>query len=150
VRLPATYTRKLGTRQYLAFYDLRQDKLWGYFSTRKRWMEVLQALKRMRVMYPADERIYLVLDNFSPHKRVEIKSWAKANKVSLVWTATNASWLNRIESQFTEMKEYTLSNSNYQSHKEIQDAIHKFERYRNKRNKKKKLKKSKTINLKRH
>jgi transposase len=113
-------------------------------------MEVLQAMKRMRSMYPADERIYLVLDNFSPHKRIEILSWAKANKVSLVWTATNASWLNRIESQFTEMKEYTLSNSNYKSHKEIQNAIHKFTRYRNKRNKKKRLLKSKTTNLKRH
>jgi len=95
-RLPATYTRTLGTRQYLAFYDLRQDKLWGYFSIRKRWMEVLQVLKRMRAMYPSDERIYLVLDNFSPHKRAEIKLWARSNKVSLVWTATNASWLNRI------------------------------------------------------
>ena len=52
-RLPATYTRKHGVRHWLAFYDLHDDKLWGYTRGRKRSREVLEVLKRMRRRYPA-------------------------------------------------------------------------------------------------
>jgi transposase len=137
-RLPATYTRPHGTRQWLAFYDFKKDRLWGYFRIRKRWQEVLQVFKRMRARYPARDRIYLVLDNFSPHRRPEIRRWARKNKVSLVFTPTNASWLNRIEAEFTEPKEFVLSNSNYQSHQQMQREWNAFISYRNKRNSKNK------------
>lgn len=92
----------------------------------------------MRTRYPQEERIYLVLDNFSPHKRREIVRWARKNKVTLVWTPTNASWLNRIECQFTELKKFAFENTYYKSHKEAAIAINQFLRYRNTRNRKRK------------
>jgi len=138
-RLPATYTRIHGTRQWLAFYDTKQDKLWGYFSRRKRWQEVLRAFKWMRSHYSVKKRIYLILDNFSPHHRPEIHRWAKENKVTLVWTPTNASWMNHIESQFTEPKDFVLSDSNYKSHFEMQHAWNDFIKYRNNKNSKRKI-----------
>lgn len=146
-RLPATYTRLKGVRHLLAFFDVGKDKLWGYFTRRKRGPEVLQALKRMRRHYPITERIYLILDNFSPHKRSEVRLWARKNNVSLVWTPTNASWLNRIECQFTELKRFALDHSNYKEHSQMQIAIKKFLKYRNARNKKRK---HNLTNLKRH
>jgi len=135
-RLPATYTRPHGTRQWLAFFDTKQDKLWGYFSHRKRWQEVLRTFKWMRSRYPVKERIYLILDNFSPHRRPEIRRWARNNKVALVWTPTNASWMNHIECQFTEPKEFVLNNSFYKTHSDMQNAWNDFITYRNKRNSK--------------
>lgn len=138
-RLPATYMRNQGTRQWLAFLDTKQDKLWGYFSQRKRWQEVLRAFKRMRALYLVKERIYLILDNFSPHRRPEVRRWARKNKVSLVWTPTNASWMNYIECQFTEPKTFVLSNSFYKSHSALQHDWKKFIIYRNKRNSKHKI-----------
>jgi len=133
-RLPATYTRPHGTRQWLAFLDIKRDKLWGYFSRRKRWQDVLRAFRWMRTHYPLKERIYLILDNFSPHVRPEIRRWARTNKVSLVWTPTNASWLNHIEPEFTELHDFVLTNSNYTSHPEMKQAFIDFLRYRNNRN----------------
>jgi hypothetical protein len=133
-RLPATYTRPHGTRQWLAFLDIKKDRLWGYFNARKRWQEVLRAFKWMRARYPVKERIYVILDNFSPHRRPEVRRWARKNNVSLVWTPTNASWMNPIECEFTEPKDFVLANSNYQSHKEMQHAWNDFLKYRNKRN----------------
>jgi transposase len=88
----------------------------------------------MRKKYPKDQVIYLVLDNFSPHRRQEIRRWARTYNVRLVWTPTNASWLNRIECQFTELKTFAINNEFYKTHKEMQKAIRKFLRYRNKRN----------------
>lgn len=144
-RLPATYRRPHGVRHLLAFYDVATDQLWGYLRPRKRWMEVLAALKRLRARYPVKERIYVVLDNFSPHRRGEVRRWAKHNNIVFVWTPTNASWLNKIECQFTELKRFVFHNSNYKSHQEVRVAIAKFLRYRNARNRKRKL-----TNLKRH
>lgn len=96
-------------------------------------------LQRMRRGYPIEERIYLVLDNFSPHKRKEIRRWVRQNNVTLIWTPTNASWLNRIECQFTEIKKFVFDNTNYQTHQDLIKALNKFIIYRNKRNKKRKL-----------
>ncbi|MBI1807315.1 MAG: IS630 family transposase [Ignavibacteria bacterium] len=144
-RLPATYSRPNGVRHFLAFYDVHQDVLWGYVRSRKRWQETLEVMQRMRRRYPKNEQIFLVLDNFSPHKRKEVRRWARKNLVTLVWTPTNASWLNRIECQFTELKKFVFENTYYKSHMECRKAINDFLLYRNKRNKKRK-----NINLKRH
>lgn len=144
-RLPATYTRTHGVRHLLAFYDVQEDFLWGYFRPRKRGQEVLDVLKRVRRRYPLEEKLYIILDNFSPHKRKEIRRWARHVNVKFVWTPTNASWLNRIECQFTELKKFVFTNTNYNLHEQVKDATYKFLRYRNTRNKKRKQ-----INLKRH
>jgi transposase len=146
-RLPASYTRPNGVRHWLAFYDVRTDQLWGYVRRRKRWSETLYALQRLRAMYPVKERVYVILDNFSPHRRLEVRRWARTSNVVFVWTPTNASWLNKIECQFTELKRFVFHNSNYTSHSEVRLAMLKFLRYRNTRNRKRKLK---LTNLKRH
>ena len=48
-----------------------------------------------------------MLDNFSRHLSTDddprISIWAAANNVELAYTPTNASWLNRIEAQFTAL-----------------------------------------------
>lgn len=124
---------------------MTDDKLWGYFKKRKRWNDVLFVLRQIRKKYPVKQRLYFVMDNFSPHKRPEIKAWAKHSNVVIQFTPTNASWLNRIECQFTEMKKFVFDNTYFQSHKEVKKATYKFLNYRNRRNKKRNL-----INLKRH
>jgi len=88
----------------------------------------------MRSRYPVKERIYLILDNFSPHKRPEVRRWARDNKLSLIWTPTNASWMNHIECQFTELKSFVFTNSYYKSHQEVKAAMGNFLNYRNRRN----------------
>lgn len=137
-RQAATYARPHGVRHFLAFYDVQDDVLWGYFFQRKRSSETLQALKRLRKKYPEHETIYLVFDNFSPHKHRKVRRWVRKNKIVFVWTPTNASWLNRIECQFTELKKYSLDNAFYKTHNELQRAMLKFLRYRNMRNRKRK------------
>jgi transposase len=137
-RLPATYTRKHGVRHWLAFYDVHGNKLWGYTRPRKRSGEVLGVLKRMRKRYPPDERIHLILDNFSPHGTPAVRSWCAKNNVHLIWTPTNASWLNPIECQFTPVKEFVIRNTVYTSHEELAEALRKYACYRNQHAKRKK------------
>src|SRR5262249_9801055 len=102
----ATYSRKGGVRHWLAAYDLERDRLLGQFHARKTWVEFLGFLRWLRGRYPAWERLHVVLDNYGPHLKAEVVAWAWANKVRLYFTPTNASWLNRIECQFTQLKEF--------------------------------------------
>jgi DDE superfamily endonuclease len=130
-RLPATYTRKHGVRHWLAFYDLHANKLWGYTRARKRSQEVLEALKRTRRKHPTHLRIHLILDNFSPHGTPQVRRWCRQNNVHMIWTPTNASWLNPIECQFTPVKEFVIRNSNYANHRELHHALKRYAAYRN-------------------
>ena len=87
-RLRATYRRLHGTRQYLAAYDVEADRLMMRCYRRKRYREVLLFLTHIRSRYPVATRLYLVLDNFSPHKRREVTDWAADHNVELVFTPT--------------------------------------------------------------
>jgi DDE superfamily endonuclease len=67
-RLPATYHRSHGVRHLLAALDLKADKLYGHISDHKKHQDFLRFLKVLRRRYHRSERLYMVLDNFSPHK----------------------------------------------------------------------------------
>jgi hypothetical protein len=80
-------------------------------------------------------RIGIVLDNFSPHLSTDddprISIWAAANNVELAYTPTNASWLNRIEAQFTALRYFTLDGTDHASHREQASMIRRYLAWRN-------------------
>lgn len=128
--VPATYTRDKGVRHLIAFLDLTSNKLYGHIKKRKRWNELLHVLKYMRSLY--SEKLYVILDNFSPHLKEEVISWCKKNDIELVFLPTNASWLNRIECHFTALRKFAIRNSNYKNHTELASAIRRYIIWRNK------------------
>ena len=140
-RLRATYNRHHGVRHYLSAYDLRADKLVMRCYQRKRWREFLSFLKIIRKRYASSVRLYVVLDNFSPHKRKEVLQWADSNKVTLVYTPTYSSWLNRIEPLFAGVRYFVLNNSDYRSHDEVRKAINAYVAWRNRKPSNSRLKK---------
>ena len=133
-RLPATYTRPHGVQHWLAFYDVHQKKLWGYVRERKRHQEALNVLKLLRNRYPKQQRIHLILDNFSPHRKKVVLRFCRRNNIHMIWTPTNASWLNPIECQFTHVKEFVIRGTNYKNHNELRIALNKYVKYYNKQN----------------
>jgi transposase len=137
-RRRATYHRPHGVRHWLAFYDVHGDELWGYARPRKRRQETLDTLKRMRRRYPPEQRIHLILDNFSPHGTPEVRQWCAENNMHLIWTPTNASWLNPIECQFTPVREFVISNSDPDSHAAVAIGLRRYAAYRNRHARQKK------------
>lgn len=127
----ATYNRLRGVRHFLAAYDLETGRLVGQFTKHKTWVEFLAFLKWLRRRYKASETLHIVQDNYSPHLKQEVIAWAKTHKVKFYWTPTNASWMNRIECQFTAMRKFALNNSDYRSHEEQQAAIESYLAWRN-------------------
>lgn len=139
VRRRATYRRLHGVRYFFAAYDVHADQLWMRPKRRKRAIEFLEFLQEIRARYPDGRRIYLVLDNLSTHTKQEVRRWCRQNKITLVFTATNASWMNRIECHFAPFKAFVINNSDYANHREIWKAAQDYLKWRNAHKKNKKL-----------
>jgi transposase len=134
-RRRATYTRTAGVRHLMAAYDLGQDKLYGHVKTKKDRTTFLEFCRYLRSLYPPEVRIAIVLDNFSPHlstkKDPRVGEWAEANNVELAYVPTNASWLNRIEAQFTALRYFALDGTDHRSHEEQNSMIRRYIAWRN-------------------
>jgi transposase len=131
-RLRATYNRYNGVMHMLAALDLATGKLFYRIRKRKRWREFLSFLKTLRARWPAD-KLYVIVDNYSPHKNAQVRSWATDNAVELVFLPTYGSWLNWIESEFAALRYYALNGTDHRSHDEQNAAIASYVRWRNKR-----------------
>jgi len=82
-------------------HDLGRDRIYGHIKPVKNRTAFLTFCRYLRSLYPADVRIAIVCDNFSPHLSTKLDTrvgdWARDNNVELAHTPTNCSWLNRIE-----------------------------------------------------
>jgi transposase len=129
-RRRATYTRTAGVRQMFAALDLASGQLFYRFRDRKRWPEFLDFCKQLRRRFPAG-RLYLVCDNYGPHQKAEVLAWCADHDIELVFTPTNASWLNWIECEFTALRYFTLDGSDYPTHAAQETAITGYIRWAN-------------------
>jgi len=75
--------------------------------------------------------LHVVLDNATFHHKAEVLLYAATHRITFYWTATNASWMNRIECHFTALKKFALDNTDYRSHEEQQAAIESYLAWRN-------------------
>lgn len=132
-RLRATYKRTGGVRHFFALYDLETDRLYGQFSSQKTWVEFLAFLKWIRRRYPRQQTLHLVLDNYGPHLKTEVRIWAAVHNIRFYFTPTQASWLNRIECHFAALKRFALNASDFRTHEEQQESIRNYLDWRNRR-----------------
>jgi transposase len=134
-RRRATYTRTQGVRHLFAALDLRTDKMYGHIKVNKNRTTFLAFCRYLRGLYPPEVRIAIVLDNFSPHLSTRtdqrVGEWAAANNVELAYVPTNASFLNRIECQFTALRYFTLDGTDHRSHEEQNSMIRRYIAWRN-------------------
>ncbi|MFF4776288.1 hypothetical protein [Microtetraspora fusca] len=72
---------------------------------------------------------------FSPHlttkKDNRVGQWAEASNVEIAYTPTNSSYLNRIEAQFTALREFTLNGTDHADHREQASMIRRYIAWRN-------------------
>jgi len=134
-RRRATYKRPHGIRHLLAAYDLSTDRLYGHITPKKGRTEFLAFCRYVRSLHPANVRIAIVLDNFSPHLTTKTDSrvgdWARANNVELAYVPFYASWLNRIEAQFTALRYFALDGTDHESHRAQARMIRRYIHWRN-------------------
>jgi transposase len=131
-RLRATYNRRHGVMHMLAALDLTTGRISYRIRHRKRHRELLDLLKALRRRWPG-QKLYLVMDNFSPHRHPDVVTWAEGNDVEVVFLPTYSSWLNWIEAEFAALRYFALNGTDHRSHAEQNGAIAAFIRWRNAR-----------------
>jgi len=130
-RRRATYRRLAGVRHLLAGYDLSTDRLYGHITTKKNRPAFKKFLRYIRSLHPAEVRIGIVLDNFSPHIAHDIATWAATHNIELAFVPFYASWLNRIEAQFQALRYFTLDGTDHVSHHVQASMIRRYIAWRN-------------------
>jgi transposase len=134
-RMGATFTRPHGVRHLLAAYDLSTDKLYGHVKSKKGRTDFLAFCRYIRTLHPPQVRIAIVLDNFVPHLSTKadtrVGDWAAAHNVELAYTPHYASWLNRIEAQFTALRYFCLDGTDHESHQAQAFLIRRYIAWRN-------------------
>ena len=134
-RRRATYKRTQGVRHLMAALNLMTDHMYGHVKLNKNRTTFLGFCRYLRSLYPPEVRIAIVMDNFSPHlsttKDQRVGTWAAASNVELAYVPTNASWLNRIECQFTALRYFTLDGTDHRSHEEQNSMIRRYIAWRN-------------------
>jgi transposase len=134
-RRRATFHRLHGIRHMFAAYDLSADRLYGHIKPCKRPWRVprLPALRPLAA--PRHKRLAIILDNFSPHLTTKtdtrVGDYADAHNIELVYVPFNASWLNRIEAQFTGLRYFALDGTDHATHKQQGRAIRRYISWRN-------------------
>lgn len=131
-RLRATYHRTGGVMHMLAALDLATGKIVYRIRPRKRHREFLDLLQALRRRWPG-EKLYVVCDNFSPHRHPTVRTWCAANQVELVFLPTYGSWLNWIEAEFAALRYFALNGTDHRTHTEQNTAIAAYLRWRNTR-----------------
>jgi transposase len=130
-RLRANYHKPHGTRQLFAWYSIGADRLYGRIEPRKRADPTLRALKAIRAQVPDDRTVHVILDNLNHHRGPVLRQWCADNDVELAFTPTYGSWANPIEAHFGPLRQFTIANSDHQSHGELATAIRNYIRWRN-------------------
>jgi transposase len=119
----------------MAALNLRTDHMFGHVKTNKNRTIFLAFCRYLRSLYPPEVRIAIAMDNISPHlstkKDQRVGNWATENNVELAYVPTNASWLNRIECQFTALRYFTLDGTDHRSHEEQNSMIRRYIAWRN-------------------
>jgi hypothetical protein len=64
-------------------------------------------------------------------KDKRVGQWAEENNVEIACTPTNSSWLNRVEAQFTALREFTRNGTNHGSHREQGSLLRRYIAWRN-------------------
>jgi len=112
----ATYSRKQGIEVFLGFYDVHADVLAGVFRTRKRILEVGEAFRRLRACYPR-KRLFVIIDGLHQvHDHPRFLAICRKLRITLVFTPTEASFLNPIETHFGVLGRATYAGSDDPAH----------------------------------
>ena len=124
--------KRHGTASLYAAFDIASGEVLGRVTKRHRSREFLAFLRQIdRTIDPALE-LHLILDNSSTHKTQSVKNFLKNHpRFHFHFTPTSASWLNAVESWFSQLERRSLYRGIFGSVQELRDEIRRYIRVHN-------------------
>ena len=98
---------------------------------RRRSCDFVGFLEQLLVQWPQGE-LFLILDNLSIHRSLEVRLWAVANpRVRFLFQPTYAPWLNLIEPWWKTLRSLALKGFRFEGANELITAIQQATSYWN-------------------
>ena len=106
----------------------------GRITNRHRAKEFLAFLRQIDQAVEPELDVHLILDNSSTHKTKQVQSWlAQRPRYHLHFTPTSASWLNAVESWFSQLERRSIYRNSFSSVQELRQEIKRYIRVHNQR-----------------
>ncbi len=129
-RIIPAIQRSKGTVQFVAALEALSNQMAWLFTPSKGSEALIALLEKLVTTHSTCTRIFLTWDAIGVHSSRLLKGWiSQHNKarigpaIEVVPLPANSQFLNVIEAVFCGMKRAVICNSDYQSDKEMQDAI---------------------------
>jgi transposase len=101
-----------------------EGRLMGTCLPKHRHQEWIQFLKMIDEKTPPDVDLHLIVDNYSTHKHLRVRSWLKRHpRFHIHFIPTSSSWLNLIERWFREITEKRILRGVFHNVPELIKAI---------------------------
>lgn len=134
--LPLTYNhrktithdyKRHGTTSLFAALNILKGEVIGTCLKRHRHQEFIKFLKLIEKSVERDLEIHCIVDNYSTHKHMAVKSWLlKHPGFHLHFIPTSSSWLNLVERWFGEITRKRIRRGTFRSVDELVKAIEEY------------------------
>ena len=119
--------KRHGTTTLFAALSMLDDTVIGECHGRHRHQEFLEFLRQLHRAFPHRLALHLILDNYGTHKHPAVQAWLAAHpRFTLHCTPTGASWLNLVESWFSQLTQKRLRRGVFRSVPELIAAINAY------------------------
>ena len=116
--------KRHGTTTLFAALSMLDGSVIGECHGRHRHQEFLKFLRQLHRAFPRWLDLHLILDNYGTHKHPTVRVWLAAHpRFKLHFTPTGASWLNLVESWFSQLTQKRLRRGVFHSVPELVAAI---------------------------
>lgn len=124
--------KRHGTASLYAAFDVVSGQVLGRITRRHRAREFLAFLRQIDQSVEADLDIHLILDNSATHKTQDIQQWLSHRpRFHLHFTPTSASWLNAVETWFSQLTRRAIRRNAFTSVNALRNEIRRYIRVHN-------------------
>jgi len=128
--IPARQTHdylRHGTTTLFAALNMIDGTVIGDCMSRHRHQEFIRFLQLINVKTPMDLDLHLIVDNYGTHKHPRVQRWITRHpRFHLHFTPTSSSWLNMVESWFSELSTKRIRRGSFKNVKELIMAIKQY------------------------
>jgi transposase len=116
--------RRHGTTTLFTALSLLDGTVIGACQPRHRSEEFIRFLHKVDRETPPALDLHLIVDNYGAHKTAKVKKWLESHpRFQLHFTPTGSSWLNLVETWFSQITQKRLRRGTFTSVKQLITAI---------------------------
>jgi transposase len=113
-----------GTTTLFAALQVVEGRVIGECYPRHRHQEFLKFLRRLDQEFPGTVTLHLILDNYGTHGHERVRRWlARHPRFVLHFIPTSSSWLNLVESWFSQLSQKAVRRGAFRSVEDLEQAI---------------------------